>query len=208
MVRESGLKINTLHDIGGEVYKDGDSLITPDTYEYLEYGIDDIPCVVFHTPHIKTDNKGWWNKYSSKAGTDLTSLKDKIVVCIENMPYFDCYQVPLINPNDMLDFAEQNGIYVNIDTTHYATVGIDIIHAAKVLRERVKSIHLSDFKDGKNHLYLGEGELKLKEFLTYFTLDNLHALTIECNIPYDQSNPNVAVLSMKKAQNYLQSIIK
>jgi sugar phosphate isomerase/epimerase len=59
MVKESGLKISSLHDIGGVVYSDNDSLISLDTYEYLEYGVDDIPCVVFHTPHKKTGDIGW-----------------------------------------------------------------------------------------------------------------------------------------------------
>ena len=69
MVKGSGLKINSLHDIGGVVYKDSDSLIADDTYEYLEYGADDIPCVVFHTPHKKTNDISWWAKYKEKVGS-------------------------------------------------------------------------------------------------------------------------------------------
>jgi len=45
MVKESGLKISSLHDIGGVIYKDRDSLIASDIYEYLEYGAEEIPCI-------------------------------------------------------------------------------------------------------------------------------------------------------------------
>jgi sugar phosphate isomerase/epimerase len=207
MVKESGLKISSLHDIGGVVYSDNDSLISFDTYQYLEYGVDDIPCVVFHTPHKKTDDIGWWEKYKEKAGSDLQALKGKSLICIENMSCFDGYQVPLINPTDMLAFSKENQIFVNIDTTHYAEAGIDIVQAADILKDYVKSIHLSDFKYGKTHLYIGEGDLDFKDFFNNLYLDNLHAITLECNIPYDQNNPNIAVQSMRKARNYLENII-
>lgn len=207
MVKESGLKISSLHDIGGVIYEDSGSLITSDTYEYLEYGGDDIPCIVFHTPHKKTNDVDWWEKYKKKASADLQALRSKFLICIENMIYFDGYQVPLVNPTDMLAFTIENKIFINIDTTHYAEVGVDIVQAANILKDCVKGIHLSDFKDGKNHLYIGEGDLDLKGFFNNLCLDNLHTITIECNIPYEYSNPNIAIQSMKQAQDYLKSII-
>lgn len=208
MVRASGLKINSLHDIGGVVYKDSDSLITPDTYEYLEYGEGDIPCIVFHTPHVETDDTDWWNKYRYKAGADLRQLKDKVFVCIENEPHFDGYQVPLVDPVDMLAFVKGNEVFVNIDTTHYAQIGINIAEAADILKEYVKGIHLSDYKCGKAHLFPGEGELDFKDFFNKLNVNSLHALTLECNMPYDQSNPDVAVQSMKMAREYLENIMR
>lgn len=204
MVRASGLKIGSLHDIGGVIYKDSDSLITPDTYEYLEYGEGDIPCIVFHTPHIKTDDVNWWNKYRYKVGADLRQLKNKVLVCIENEPHFDGYQVPLIDPNDMLAFAKENEIFINIDTAHYAQDGIDIVEVADILKEYVGGIHLSDYKCGKTHLLPGEGELDFKEFFNNLNANNLHTLTLECNIPYEQRNPDVTVQSMKLAREYLE----
>lgn len=122
---------------------------------------------------------------------------------IENISYFDGYQVPLINSSDMLAFSKENEIFVNIDTTHYAEAGIDIVQAADILKDCMKSIHLSDFKYGKTHLYIGEGDLEFKGFF-----NNLYSITLKCNIPYDQNNPNVAVQSMRKARNYLENIIR
>lgn len=206
MVRESGLTISSLHDIGGVIYDDDDSLISPSVYEYLEYGYDDIPCIVFHTLHKRTENKSWWEKYQAKAGKDLQSIKDKII-CIENMQYFDGYQVPLINPVDMLGFAIDNGIYVNIDTTHYALAGIDIVEAANILKSRTKGIHLSDYANNKGHLYPGEGQLNFDKFMRTLDVNILHSLTLECNIPYEESNPDISIKAMKLALNYMKDLV-
>lgn len=208
MVKDSGLKINSLHDIGGVIYNDNDSLITPDTYEYLKYGADDIPCVVFHTPNKKTNDLYWWEKYNKKAGSDLRKLKGNSLICIENLTSYDGYQVPLINPSEMLDFVKENDIFVNIDTTHYPEDGIDIVHASRILKDYVKGVHISDFKDGKSHLFIGEGELDFKGFFCNIDLQKLHAITLECAIPYDKNKPDVAVHAMKRAQEYLKNIIE
>jgi sugar phosphate isomerase/epimerase len=124
------------------------------------------------------------------------------------MSYFDGYQVPLINPKDMLAFSKENSIFVNIDTTHYADSGIDIVQAADILKDCVKSVHLSDFKYGKTHLYIGEGDLNFKDFFNNLYLDKLYSITLECSIPYDYNNPNIAVKSMRRARNYLEYIIR
>ena len=62
--------------------------------------------------------------------------------------------------------------------------------------------------NGKTHLYIGEGDLDFKGFFNNLYLDNLHAMTLECNIPYDKNNPNIAVQSMRQARNYLENIIR
>ncbi len=207
IIRESGLRINSLHDMGGVIFKDTDTVISRDTFEYLEFGGEDIPCIVFHAPHKKTEDKNWWSGYSSKAANDLKALKDKFLVCIENIQNFPGYQTSLIDPHEMLDFVKENGLFINMDTTHYAQCGIDIVTAAKDCREYVKGVHFSDYKDGKRHLFPGEGVLDLKGFINALKLDSLHTLTLECNIPYEAGNPDVAVKGMKKARSYVQELI-
>ncbi|MDF2987102.1 MAG: sugar phosphate isomerase/epimerase [Eubacterium sp.] len=207
MVRESGLKINSLHDMGGVIFKDTDSVINSDTYEYLEFGEKDIPCIVFHAPHKKTEDKSWWSGYSKKAAEDLTSLKKKYIICIENIQKFPGYQTSLVDPAEMLEFVKENGLYINIDTTHYAQLGIDIVSTARACRDYVKGVHFSDYKAGRRHLFPGEGELDLKGFLHELRFDSIHAMTLECDIPYEEGNPQVSVESMKRAREYINGNI-
>lgn len=206
IVRESGLRINSLHDMGGVIFSDTDTVINRDTFEYLEFGGEDIPCIVFHAPHKKTEDKNWWPGYSSKAANDLKALKDKFLICIENIQNFPGYQTSLIDPYEMLDFVKENGLFINMDTTHYAQCGIDIVSTAKYSRDYVKGVHFSDYRDGKRHLFPGEGVLDLKGFINSLDLTSLHAFTLECNIPYEAGNQNVAVEGMKMARGYVQSL--
>jgi len=69
IIKESGLEISTLHDSGGVIEDGSESVISRSTYEYLEHGGDDIPCVVFHVPHKKTENEHWRNSYLPIAGS-------------------------------------------------------------------------------------------------------------------------------------------
>jgi sugar phosphate isomerase/epimerase len=207
IVKESGLRINSLHDMGGVIFNDTDTVISADTYEYLEFGEPDIPCVVFHAPHKKTEDKSWWSRYGRKAAEDLKSLKDSFLVCIENIQNFPGYQTSLINPAEMLDFVKENGLYINMDTTHYAQCGIDIVSTAKAGQDYVKGVHFSDYREGKRHLFPGEGVLDLKGFINSLKLDSLHALTLECSIPYEKDRPEISVEGMKKARSYVEGLI-
>lgn len=207
IVKESGLKINSLHDMGGVIFRDTDTLISADTYEYLEFGGKDIPCLVFHAPHKKTEDKHWWAGYAKKAAEDLKALKDKYLVCVENIQNFPEYQTSLTDPAEMLAFVRENGLYINMDTTHYAQCGIDIVSAARNAGAYVKGVHFSDYKEGKRHLFPGEGVLDLKGFINTLMLDGLHALTLECNIPYKKGRPELSIEGMKRARSYVQSLI-
>jgi len=208
IVKESGLKISTLHDGGGVIDDKTESVIAKSTYEYLEYGAPDIPCVIFHTPHKKTTDKHWWDTYQFKAGNDLKALKDKVIVCIENMLRFDGYIIPLLNPVDLMNFANDNSIFVNIDTTHYAQSGVDITEAAKILKNRVRTIHLSDYIDSKAHVFPGEGLLDFKSFMNELNKPAIHSLTIECDIKCDEKNTAGTIERLKCAYNYANDISK
>lgn len=207
MIKESGLKLSALHDIGGVIYDDNDSLISKTTYEYLEHGLDDIPCIIFHSPHKKTTDNSWWNNYRKRAEKDLKNLNSKAIICLENMPPFNEYKVPLIEPLDMLEFVKENNIFVNIDTTHYAEAGIDIVCAADILKKYTRGVHLSDYKAGKTHLYIGSGNLKFKKFFSNLCLEKLPAITLECNMPYDCNNEKIAIDAMIKGKKYIEDIL-
>lgn len=207
MVRESGLRISSLHDGGGVITEGIGSVVARSTYEYLEYGAADIPCVVFHTPHKRTDDARWWSRFRSVAANDLSALKEQAVICVENMLDFGGYTVPLLDPRDLLEFAADSDIYVNIDTAHYAQCGVDILEAATILRDRTRSVHLSDYADPRAHVFVGEGTLDLKGFMSTLNKPILHAATIECDVEYFEDNETRTIDRLRQAYRFAQTVV-
>ncbi len=203
LVKKSGLKIAAYHDMGGVIDERQESIINPDTYEYLS--LTDIPCVIFHTPHCKTDDVLWWQRYKERAIKDLYDIAQERIACIENMAQFKNYIVPLIEPKEMLEFTNEANIYCTIDTTHYAECNINISYAANVLKDRVKTIHLSDYQNGKSHLFIGDGELKFSSFYDNLNTSNLYMTTIECAIPIESGQ--MSIEKSKEAREFVEQIL-
>lgn len=203
-VKASGLKIASYHDLGGVITENDPSIINPWTFEYLS--LEDIPCVIFHVPHCKTPDENWWNGYKGKVMEDLKSLKEKFtgnkIITVENILPVTDYQVPLINPHEMLKFVTEADINVTIDTTHYGQSDVDILEAGKVLKNKVSTLHLSDYKDGKAHVYIGDGDLDLKNFYKTLNLNQLYLTTIECDIPH--TTHQEAIENARKAKTMVE----
>ena len=198
MVADSGLKIASFHDMGGVIEDGVNSIISPLTYEYLERV--DIPCLIFHTPHRKTNDAGWWDTYRQVAGADLVTIRDGRIVCVENLANFPGYVVPLLAPEDMRAFVEEAGVYATLDTTHHAQCATDISLAAAVLGKRVKTVHLSDYMNGRSHVFIGDGELDFQAFYSSLDLDALYLSTIECDILSAARDEQAAVDRARQAR--------
>ena len=211
MVRDSGLRIATLHDLGGVIEDGRDSVVAPDTYEYLALAGDEIPCLVLHTPHCRTTYAHWWGDYRPRLRDDLCALNGERVVCIENLLPFPGYTVPLLDPAEMLAFAVEAGVFVNMDSTHYAQCGVDPRVAAETLWPRTRTVHLSDYAEddgrGRAHLFPGRGELDLAGFLARLDLERLHALTLECGVPYDAADPDDLARQIRAARQYVEDLL-
>lgn len=184
LVHQAGLKIASLHD-GGGVLEDPGSVrgfINPQLADYLEALGEAPDCLVFHTPHIEGNFDGnWWRGFSGQIITALQPYRNLgSAVTIENMPFFDGYSVPLITPEQLLAFVQEAGVGVTLDTTHYAQIQVDIVQAARTLYGKVKTIHLSDYIDGKPHVFPGDGELNLSGFFRALDRSTLRAVTLEC----------------------------
>ena len=165
------------------------SYINPSLDEYLDHLGYAPDCLVFHAPHIEgSRDLEWWNKISDKIANALNQYRGKCsFVTIENEPLFCGYYVSLATPGELNAFATQNDFGVTLDTNHYAQMGIDIVEAAKILKENVKTIHLSDYLPGKTNVFIGEGELDFPKFFDVIDRDHVNAITIECSIsPVDQ----------------------
>jgi len=206
LIRESGLKISSLHDGGGVIEEGKESVVAKSTYEFLEFGNDEIPCIVFHVPHKKTNDKSWANVYRSFAGKCLNTFKNQII-CIENMPEFNGYETISSEPYDLLKFTTEYDIYINFDSTHYAQMDINIVDAAQILRDRVRTVHLSDYKNPNTHVYPGEGDLNLSGMLKQLNKNALHAITIECSIEYNEKETAKTIDRLKKVLCYVKHII-
>jgi len=205
LVHEYGLKISSLHDMGGLIEDGVESVISQLTYEYLEHY--DFPCLVFHTPRKKGADANWWNEYKHKAINDLQCIKGNRIICMENI-YSVKYYSPIITPEDMLSFVEDADVFVNIDTTHYGKSGADISTAANVLKDRVKTIHLSDYADQKEHLFFGDGILDFKSFFSNIDINRLHAITIEYNGLTSGINDEQFIFEKaKEAKTFVERVI-
>jgi len=185
-VHRSGLKVSSIHDGGGVLnnYKSTEDYINPRLDEYLDRLGYAPEYMVFHPPHAEGDHGAdWWNNIS---GDILRALEPYRAVCdrltLENMPFFDGFTVPLTTPEELRAFVSQNELGVNIDTTHYAQIGVNLLDAACILRDRIHSVHLSDYVDGRAHVFVGEGQLDLEGFLRLADPTVLNTVTLECSV--------------------------
>jgi sugar phosphate isomerase/epimerase len=185
-VHRSGLKVTSIHD-GGGVLNDHNSTtdyINPRLDEYLD-GLGYAPdYMVFHPPHAEGDpGADWWMNISRDI---LRALDPYRSVCnhlsLENMPFFDGFTVPLTTPEELRAFVTQNELAVNVDTTHYAQIGVNLLHAVRILRDRIHSVHLSDYLDGRSHVFVGEGQLDLAGFVSMLDPAIMNTVTLECSV--------------------------
>jgi sugar phosphate isomerase/epimerase len=186
MVEQAGLRISSIHD-GGGVLESSDSItgfINPSLDRYLEAMGYTPDCLVFHTPHIEGDpGVGWWERTSVMIACALEPYRRVgATITIENMPTFDGYFVPMTTPEALHAFVDENELGVTLDTTHYAQIGAGIIDAARKLGKRIRTIHLSDFRAGRTHVFIGEGELDLAGFFETIDKGSLKAVTLECSL--------------------------
>ena len=200
MVEAHGLNISSLHDGGGWM-EPGASLVSRDTHEYLQHR--EIPCVVLHPP---VKSAGDPADYLPRAAQELRQLATQAIVCVENLFPVEGECVALTNPADMLAFITEHDIFATIDTTHCAQAGIDLIQTAKTLRERVRTVHLSDYAAPNAHVFVGEGALDLKGCVQALDQDKLHALTLECAVEYHAHDENHTIQRLRQAYDYLKEI--
>ena len=214
LIDRAGLKVASIHD-GGGVLEAPDSIhgyINPQLMEYLDqlgYAPD---CLVFHTPHIEgTMEPDWWPSFSPKV---IAALEPFRAVCravtVENMPHLDGYHVPLITPEELLAFTCQAGVGINLDTTHYAYMNVDITQAARQLYGNVQTVHLSDFLAGKLHVFIGEGELNFRDFFRAIDFSALRLITLECSPIYpgetmDQMDTTALAQRLQTARARMQA---
>jgi sugar phosphate isomerase/epimerase len=193
LIRQSGLKVTSIHD-GGGVLENADStlgFVNPQLGEYLDQLGYTPDCIVFHTPHIEGDyDQTWWQSMRTPiAQTANEYRRNGTRVTLENMPAFEGYTIPLLTPPELFDFVAEHGLGVTLDTTHYAEAGIDITQAARCLKGKINTIHLSDYTEGSRHVLVGDGTLDFANFFREIDFSALNAVTLECSVAFLNENP-------------------
>lgn len=89
-----------------------------------------------------------------------------ITICFESNPIMfplQYYPKETYEPAAYGDFCVKHNLSMTLDTSHIASVGGDIVEFYKKYYRHIRMMHLSDFKDGKEHLPFGQGVLPLKK---------------------------------------------
>jgi hypothetical protein len=75
---------------------------------------------------------------------------------------------PIMDIKRLRDFAYQNDVFVNFDTSNCAAAGYDVLLAYDMMAPRVRSVHLSDYGGDRSrqHLIPGSGLLPIGALLT------------------------------------------
>jgi sugar phosphate isomerase/epimerase len=184
-INQAGLHVASIHDGGGVLQSAGsiDGFINPQLDKMLSALGYAPQTIVLHAPHVEgTYANTWWPSIAAAiAGAAVRYQGTETVVTLENMPPFNGYTMSLLSPGELRDYAVAYNLGITIDTTHYAQMGTDIIAAAHLLGDHVRTIHLSDYRDGQTHLFPGEGVLDFPGFFKALTLSALQAITLECS---------------------------
>lgn len=70
------------------------------------------------------------------------------------------------DPDAFALYCIKNSLPINFDTSHIASFNYNIVEFYKKYHTHIKMIHLSDFKNGVEHLPLGDGALPLTDLLS------------------------------------------
>lgn len=137
--------------------------------------------------------------------------RSEIYITTENLP---CYADGsfLGNRKEFTKFISENNVPITFDTTHCGASKISIIEMFCQVKELVKNIHISDFKDGDEHKILSNGELPLKEFLSVLKLNNYKGIiTIELDFDNKKRNDvkdsKEAIKELEKCIEYINNSI-
>ncbi len=161
--------------------------------------------VVFHPPLKPVFDMAFWRWFKRRKWKELGSPK----LCVENMPYLKLGPFRL-NPFCVHRFRDlkrlsEDGLKIAFDTTHCGTSGIPLIEAFEEAggTDTVHHIHLSDFRREKGefveHLFPGEGELELFEFLKHLKKTGYNkAITLEVSPRYLPEDDRERIAKLKE----------
>jgi sugar phosphate isomerase/epimerase len=109
----------------------------------------------------------WGQSYAHWLKTDLQALEQasSVTIAVENMPCFRLgrRRLDVHRLNHVTEWAQFS--HLTLDTTHLGTWELDILAVYEQVANQVAHVHLSNFRDGQEHLRLDDGILPLGAFL-------------------------------------------
>lgn len=133
----------------------------PIRYHWLNLRYPPFVTVGLLTPIRRASPYGRWltdelARYAEQAG---------VTIAIENMPRHRLGPrlVNLFEMNEIRDLRRFPALA--LDTAHIGTWGVNLLEAYELLADRVKHVHLSNYKDGRQHRLPQDGSLALGPFL-------------------------------------------
>jgi sugar phosphate isomerase/epimerase len=109
----------------------------------------------------------WGRRYARWLQTDLPALERQasVTVAVENLPAYRLgrWQLDVHRMNRVEEWGQFS--HLTLDTTHLGTWGLDILEVYERVADRVAHVHLSNYRDGREHLRLDDGDLPLGPLL-------------------------------------------
>jgi sugar phosphate isomerase/epimerase len=125
----------------------------------------------------------WGRSYARWLKADLPTWQQTlpVTVAVENMPCFWLGRRRL--DVHLMNRVEEWGRFphLTMDTTHLGTWGLDILTVYEQVADRVAHVHLSNYRDGQEHLRLDDGDLPLGAFLERLRDRFQGTVTVELN---------------------------
>jgi sugar phosphate isomerase/epimerase len=149
----------------------------------------------------------WGQAYERWLKTDLSALQgaSSVTVAIENMPShcLGRWRLDVHRLNRVEEWAQFP--HLTLDTTHLGTWGLDILSVYEQVADRVAHVHLSNFRDGKEHLRLDDGNLPLGAFLERLKDRFQGVVTVELDpVSLEAENERQARAHLKASLEFCQ----
>jgi len=168
-----------------------------------------VPLINFHPPNwMFFEFKFWrWLKKINDFQEEIG--KNEVLITIENMP---CLPQFKLNPymlskvESMIAFMQEHNLYMTFDTAHCGSMHTDFLSDFHEFYDcgRMRSIHFSDYGNGREHLIPGHGALPLTRFLNHLRETGYdHSLVLELS-PYEfPEEPEMIKETLLEVFNYL-----
>lgn len=176
LVAETGLKVRNVHAPYGPVPGWGGPV------QSLLRAVDlagrlEARSVTFHPPQRVIEDVAFTRWISEVDDFQRDVGQGTVLVTIENMPkvrQWRGFKVPFTTSpfryqrrDELWELLERHNLHMTFDTTHYGTARESLGATFSQFRDRVRTIHLSNFRsrDFEEHTSLDDGDLDLRGFL-------------------------------------------
>jgi len=176
LIAETGLRVRNVHAPYAPVPGWGDQV------QSLLRSVDlagrlGARSVTFHPPQRVMEDVAFARWISEVDDFQRDVGQGAVLVSMENMPKVRSwrgFKVPFTtspfryqNRDELWELLEQHNLHMTFDTTHYGTTGESLGATFAQFRDRVRTIHLSNFRsrDFEEHTRLDDGDLDLRGFL-------------------------------------------